>query len=92
MAVVSAMSSDFCNTLGPRLSLAAEADLRDLANVLCSVVLSHDTPDTRACRLTNAKMSNKSFYSNSFRHLQIDDVGCKVWKSAAPSSARFSAG
>nr|XP_051210977.1 uncharacterized protein LOC127328415 [Lolium perenne] len=84
MAVVSAMSPDFCNTLGPRLSLAAEAELRDLANVLSSVDLRHDTPDTCACRLTNSKLSNKSFYFNSFRHLQIDDVACKVWKSAAP--------
>jgi hypothetical protein len=70
--------SDFHSILGPRLSQAAEADLRDLANELSSVDLSHDTPDNRTGRLTNKKLSNKSFYSNSFRHLQIDKVGCKV--------------
>jgi hypothetical protein len=40
-----------------------------------------DTPDLRVCRLTNKRLSNKSFDSNSFRQLQIDEMACKVWMS-----------
>nr|XP_051208403.1 uncharacterized protein LOC127325637 [Lolium perenne] len=82
--VAAALTSDFRGTLGLRLSLAAETDLRTLANELTSVVLHHDSPDDRCDRLTNKKLSNKSIYVNSFRHLRIDAVAEKVWRSAAP--------
>ncbi|KAK1677310.1 hypothetical protein QYE76_038158 [Lolium multiflorum] len=76
--VVVALAPDF------RLSLAADTDLCTLANELCSVALRHDSPDTRWDRLTNKKLSNISVYTNSFRHLRIEEVAEKVWRSAAP--------
>ncbi|XP_071685447.1 uncharacterized protein [Lolium perenne] len=82
--VATALAPDLRDTLRPRLSLAAETDLRTLASELCSVALRHDSPDTRWDRLTNKKLSNKSVYTNSFRHLQIEEVAGKVWRSAAP--------
>ncbi|XP_071681019.1 uncharacterized protein [Lolium perenne] len=83
------MTSDFRGTLGPRLSQAAEADLRVLANELTMVVLRNDAPDARFSRLANTKLSNKGFYSISFRHLQIDDVADKVWRTAAPLKCKI---
>jgi hypothetical protein len=87
--VATTLTSDFHSTLGPHLSQAAEADLRALANELSSVILRHDVHDTRCGRLTNKKLSNKSVYSNSFRHLQIDEVAANIWKSAAPLKCKI---
>jgi hypothetical protein len=82
--VAAALTPDFRNTLGPRLSLAAETDLRTLANELSSVTLRQDTLDTRWGRLANKKLSNKCVYTNSFRHLRIEEAAEKFWRSAAP--------
>jgi hypothetical protein len=30
------------------------------------------------CRLTNKELANKSFYTNTFRHLQVYDQATKV--------------
>jgi hypothetical protein len=40
--------------------------------------------DVRYGRLTSNKLSKKSFCSNSFRHLQIDEASDTVWRSDAP--------
>jgi hypothetical protein len=64
--------------------MAAAADLLDLSFELSLVNFRHDVPDCCDGRLTNKKLSNKSFYVNSFRHLQIDDAASKVWRSVAP--------
>jgi hypothetical protein len=64
ITVATALTSDFRGTLGPRLSLAAETDLRTLANELSSVALCYDSPDTRCNRLTNKQLSNKNVYIN----------------------------
>ncbi|KAK1698289.1 hypothetical protein QYE76_014986 [Lolium multiflorum] len=87
--VAAALAPGFRDTLGPRLSLAAETDLRTLANELSSVALRHDTPDVRWDRLTNKKLSNKCVYTNSFRHLRIEEAAGKVWGSAAPLKCKI---
>jgi hypothetical protein len=56
---------------------------------LNSVELRPDAPDTRDARLSDKKLSNKCFYVNSFRHLQIDDVAPTVWRSAAPLKCKI---
>jgi hypothetical protein len=66
-------------------------DLRALSSDHSTLVLRPDVLDTCSFHLTNKELSDKSFYSISFRHLQVDDQESKVWRSAAPWSARFSA-
>jgi hypothetical protein len=63
------LSQGFEGLLQPRLSHVAQAELAELTTELSSVVLCHDTPDNRVCRLTNKMLSKKDFYSNAFRHL-----------------------
>jgi hypothetical protein len=75
--------------LQSRLSFAALADLLTLTSELGVLVQSNNAPDKRVCRLTANELSNKDFYSNSFRHLQVDDLAQKVWKSAAPLKCRI---
>jgi hypothetical protein len=72
------------SNLGPRLSHAATGDLLALTCELGSVVLRPDIPDARVGRLTNKGLTNKDFYTNSFRHLQVDDQATMVWRTAAP--------
>jgi hypothetical protein len=72
--VAAALAPNFRDTLGPHLSLAAETDLRTLANELSSMALRHDTPDARWGRIANKKLSNKCVYTNSFRHLRIEEA------------------
>ncbi|KAK1621107.1 hypothetical protein QYE76_026624 [Lolium multiflorum] len=79
-----ALSLGLRDSLGPRLTMAAAADLRALSSELSLVRVRIDVPDLRNGRLTNKKLSNKSFYANSFRHLQVDEVANRVWRSAAP--------
>jgi hypothetical protein len=64
-------------------------ELHELASELDSVEIRPNVPDTRLCRLTNKKLSNKSFYTNSFRHLQVDDQRDSVWRSAAPLKCKI---
>jgi hypothetical protein len=87
--VATALTSDFRGTVVPRLSQATETDLRNLAFELSFVILCDDVPDSCWDRITNKKLSNKSLYSNSSRHLQIDEVAEKVWKSAAPLKCKI---
>jgi hypothetical protein len=54
-----------------------------------SVSLRLDLHVTRLCRSTNKSLSNKDFYLNTFRHLQKDDTGLKIWKSAAPLKCKI---
>ncbi|KAK1642427.1 hypothetical protein QYE76_060232 [Lolium multiflorum] len=75
--------------LQPRLSRVAQVELTELTTELSSVVLCHDTPDKRVCRLTNKMLSNKDFYSNAFRHLHTQDLAAKVWRSAAPLKCKI---
>jgi hypothetical protein len=87
--VAMALTSDFRGTLEPRLSLAAETDLRILANELSSVVLRCDSSDSRCDCLTNKELSNKSVYTNSVRYLQIVEVAEKVRRGGAPLKCKF---
>jgi hypothetical protein len=64
--------------------MAAAADFRALSSELILVRVRIDIPDLRDGRLTNNKLSNKSFYVNFFRHLQADEVASRVWRSTAP--------
>jgi hypothetical protein len=66
------------SNLAPRLSHAASANLHALTVKLASVALSNNTTDSRLCRLTNKKLSNKDFYTFSFRHLQVDELATNV--------------
>jgi hypothetical protein len=75
--------------LVPRLSPIATAELSSLNSMLASVVLRSDAPDTRLCRVTNKSLSNKDFYLNTFRHIQQDDMGQKLWKCAAPLKCKI---
>jgi hypothetical protein len=36
------------------------------------------------------KLSNKSFYANSFMHLHTDELATRVWRSAAPLKCKVS--
>ncbi|KAK1642140.1 hypothetical protein QYE76_059945 [Lolium multiflorum] len=72
------------SNLGPRLSHAATGDLLALTSELGSVVLRPVTLDACVGRLTNKGLTNKDFYTNSFRHLQVDDQANMVWRTAAP--------
>ncbi|KAK1697591.1 hypothetical protein QYE76_014288 [Lolium multiflorum] len=63
--------------------MAAAADLRALTSERSIVRACIDIPDLRDGRRTNKKLSNKCFYVNSFRHLQIDEVANRVWRSVA---------
>jgi hypothetical protein len=83
------LSTDIRSNLGPRLSHAANADLRTITNELDSVVLRAHSPDTRVGRLTNKMLSNKDFYSIAFRHLQVDASATSVWWSAAPLKCKI---
>jgi hypothetical protein len=78
------LSSGLSQNLVPRLSHAATADLLMLSSELASVALSSDSSDIRLARLTNKMLSNKDFYSFTFRHLQIDELATRIWKSAPP--------
>jgi hypothetical protein len=75
--------------LDPRLSLVASSELATLNSSLASISLQLDLPDTRLCRSTNKSLSNKDFYLNTFRHLQKDDIGLKIWKSVAPLKCKI---
>jgi hypothetical protein len=77
------------DSLGPRLTMAAVTDLRTLTSELSTVRARIGIPDLRDGRLTNKKLSNKVFYVNSFRHLQVDEVVNRVWKSAAPLKCKI---
>jgi hypothetical protein len=87
--VQTTLSVGLRGSLGPRLTAAAEDDLRALTIELNLVDLRLEVPDLRGTRLTNKKLSNKCFYVNSFRHLQIDDVAPTVWRSAAPLKCKI---
>lgn len=76
------LNSGIQGNLGPRLSNAAMADLLTLSHDLSSVVLHSDEPDQRVGHLSNNALSNKCFYANSFRHLQVDVLADKVWGNA----------
>jgi hypothetical protein len=69
--------------LGPCLTNAAVTDLQALSSDHSTLVLCPDVLDTCSFHLTNKELSNKSFYSISFRHLQVDDQASKVWRNAA---------
>jgi mannosylglycoprotein endo-beta-mannosidase len=81
--VASILRSGLPLNLGPRLSTAAVTELRVLTSEFSSLEL-RDNPDFRDSRLNNKKLSNKSFYVNSFRHLQTDELAVGIWRSAAP--------
>jgi hypothetical protein len=87
--VQTTLSVGLRGSLGPRLTAAAEDDLRALTIELNLVDLRLEVPDLRGTRLTNKKLSNKCFYVNSFRHLQIDDVAPTVWRSADPLKCKI---
>jgi hypothetical protein len=73
------LSSGVRTNLGPRLSHAADADLRALTEELRSIDIRALCPDHRVGRLTNKVLANKDFYSNSFRHLQVDVLAPSVY-------------
>jgi hypothetical protein len=60
-----------------------------LSSEHASVALSNDSPDIRLTRLTNKLPSNKDFYSFTFRHLQIDELATRIWRSAAPLKCKI---
>jgi hypothetical protein len=39
--------------------------------------------------VSNKMLPNKDFYSNSFRHLQPDELATAVWRSAAPQKCKI---
>jgi hypothetical protein len=65
------------------------ADILTLSHDLSSVVLHSDEPDQRVGHLSNSALSNKCFYANSFRHLQVDVLAEKVWRNAAPLKCKI---
>jgi hypothetical protein len=81
------LSTGLRSNLGPRLSHAASADLLALYVELDAIELSNITLDNRVCRLTNKRLSNKDFYSISFRHLQVDELARLVWTSVIVESS-----
>uniref|UniRef100_A0ACD6AM72 Uncharacterized protein n=1 Tax=Avena sativa TaxID=4498 RepID=A0ACD6AM72_AVESA len=77
------------STLTPRLTTVASSELADISLELQLVNLRPNTPDSRLCRYTNKKPSNKGFYVNSFRHLQTDEQARAVWSNAAPLECKI---
>jgi mannosylglycoprotein endo-beta-mannosidase len=75
--------------LGPRLTPAALAQLRTLTSELASVEIRPAEVDSRVGRLTNKLLSNKDFYSFTFRHLQTDELATMVWRSDAPLKCKI---
>jgi hypothetical protein len=75
--VAAILRSGLPSNLGPRLSAAAVTELRVLTSELSSLEL-RDNPDFRNSRLTNKKLSIKSFYANYFRHLQTDELAVGI--------------
>jgi hypothetical protein len=75
--------------LGPRITPIAMAQLRTLTSKLASVELRPDEEDNRVSRLTNKLLSNKDFYSFTFRHLQTDELATIVWRSDAPLKCKI---
>jgi hypothetical protein len=67
----------------------ASAELRALSAELQSYGLRSHTPDRHVGRLTNKMLSNKDFYSLTFRHLPIDELATSVWRSAAPLKCKI---
>jgi hypothetical protein len=89
ISVATTLSSGLRTILGPRLTAAAAEDFRALSHELSLVDLRLDVPDLRHTRLSNKKLSNKSFYVHSFRHLQIDVMETVIWRSAAPLKCKI---
>jgi hypothetical protein len=61
-------------SLAPRFSSPAASQLTMLDASLATTTLRPDVPDTRLCRATNKSLSNKDFYSFTFRHC-TEDLG-----------------
>jgi hypothetical protein len=68
---------------------AASEELLALSLELDSIVLSPNSLDQRLWHRTNKLLSNKDFYSIAFRHLQIDELASKVWRSVAPLKCKI---
>jgi hypothetical protein len=84
-----ALSLGLCRSLGSHLTTVVVADLRTLSSELSHADILHDVPCLRNVHLTNKKLSNKCFYVNSLRHLQIDDVTTRVWRTVPPLKCKI---
>jgi hypothetical protein len=83
------LHSGILGNFGPCLSRVVMAKLLPLSTKLGSIVLQHDESDQCTSRLANNVLSNKCFYTNSSRHMQVDTQAGKVWRSAAPLKCKI---
>jgi hypothetical protein len=90
--VATALTSDLRGTLEPRLSQAAETDLRNLAIELSSVVLCDDVPDSRWDRFTTKSSRTKVSTPILSGICRLTRWRRKCEKALLPLSARSFAG